>query len=73
MSKKLSCLSCGKTIKFPDYIEDTYEGDLACRNCGAILFIVVVGGCVKSARVRDIQCFTNRELKRLRKLRKVYV
>ncbi|MGD9115692.1 MAG: hypothetical protein PVJ61_00715 [Dehalococcoidia bacterium] len=64
------CLSCGKIIEMPQYINaQKYDGHLICRGCGSLLHIKLVGGAVEKYKVVeknwapiDVKDLTDEEL-----------
>jgi len=49
---EIDCLSCGKTIKIPDFIDtNNYDGQLTCSECTSLLHVKLGGGKVRKYEV----------------------
>lgn len=49
---EIECLVCGKTIELPEFIDTSnYDGQLACRECGSLLHVRLVGTKVRKYEV----------------------
>ena len=49
---EIDCLSCGKTIKIPDFIDtNNYDGQVTCQECKSLLHIKLGGGKVRKYEV----------------------
>jgi hypothetical protein len=47
------CIVCKSIIKFPEYVDEDYDGDLLCDNCGLLLSIKLEKGKVKVFKVKE--------------------
>ncbi len=49
---EIDCLSCGKAIKIPDFIDtNNYDGQVTCQECKSLLHIKLAGGKVRKYEV----------------------
>jgi hypothetical protein len=45
---EIECLVCGQVIRLPEYIDfDNYDGQVACRQCSALLHVKIIGSKVR--------------------------
>jgi DNA-directed RNA polymerase subunit RPC12/RpoP len=50
----VECLACGKPVKLPQFIDtDSYDGQVVCKKCGALLYVKFAKGKVQKYRIVD--------------------
>ena len=48
----IECLACGKTVKFPQFINtENYDGQVVCQECKSLLHVKLVKGEVQKYRI----------------------
>ncbi len=50
---EIACIMCENTIKFPEYVDQDYSGDLLCDTCKSLLRIKLDKGEVKEFKVLE--------------------